>query len=442
MEKFDKEDLLTELFGEDLNAKKAIGCGPLYTTLVFPHELNLLWSFVRDMPEKEFEQYAMKLRKFFLDKFEKENFPVGASEADENEIIDRLRKFNLLNVNTPEVFYIEGNEKILKGYNQWGTVIDHWFPEMLDTQITRNKDSVFPSIMDTIRDERVFMKNIKRILWRDKLNGWRDEPNKKVWPTLKQSIRMGVGTQPVTNIRPAVAKWIYQKEMLKYLDNDVIVVYDPSMGWAGRLVGFLSATGHPELKRKKCIYIGTDPNTKIFDRYSKIVTYWKTFIDGSCTVEVYPICCGSEDFDKTPEFKEFKGKGILAYTSPPYFNRERYSNDEQQSYLKFDKYNSWRDGFLDGTIKNVSKFLQKGSRLYWNAANLKITNKIYHTLETDSIKKAEKYGMKHIDTIKMLMRFTIGRDNNLELMNERKSMNIIETEGELVKYEPVLIFQK
>lgn len=416
---------------------------PLYTTLEVPDELNPLWPIVRDMSEKEFEKYAEKLRIFFLEKYEKEHYPVGAGSASLEEIITRLRKFHGLNPNKPDIYFEEEGKKILKGYNAWSTVIDHWFPEMMDVPITRGINQQTPSVIDLLRDKQVYMKKMKRMLWKDKLNGWRDNPNKPVWPTLKQSIRMGSGTQPVSNIRCPVAKWIYQHFMLKMsprVKGEEIIVFDPSMGWGGRLISFLSASS--QLRNKRCVYIGTDPNSAIYERYGMIEKFWKKFIDPSCTAEVYPICSGSEDFDKTDLFEKYKGKAVLAYTSPPYFNRERYSDDDAQSYKKFNSYEAWKNGFLKKTMQNVHEFLMPDGFFVWNIANIKLAKNKYLKMEEDSASLAESVGFQNRDMIHMLMRFTIGRDNNLEDISARGTMNTVRCEGRVNKYEPVFVFQK
>jgi len=416
---------------------------PLYTELELTDDLTMPWTQVRDMSEKDFEVYAKRLRLYFLDQYENKHYGIGGGDVSLDEISNRLQKFNGLDVNSNLIYYEYKNNKILKGYNTWASVIDHWFPEMCGVEISSGTGtSIKPSILGLFQDEKLFMTKIKRILWKDKLNGWKKEPTKPVWPTLKQSIRMGGGTQPVTNIRGPVAKWIWQTEMLKHKDLDEIIVYDPSMGWAGRLIAFLAATNHPELKNKKCIYVGTDPNSTINPRYKMIERFWKKYIDPTCKAEVYPLCLPAEDIKNDPIFKKIEGKVCVCYTSPPYFNRERYSDDPEQSYKRYKEYGAWRDGFLDGTIKNCYDMLIPNGKLFWNTANLKISKGKFLPLEIDSVKKAKKYGFTHEETIKMEQRFTIGRDNNLEQMAIDKSMNIIEIEGKLTKFEPVLIFKK
>lgn len=416
---------------------------PLFTKLELNDDLTMPWTQVRDMKEKEFEVYAERLRLHFLDQYENKHYSIGGSDVSLEDIITRLKKFNELDINSDMIYFEENGNKILKGYNTWASVVDHWFPEMCDVEISSGTGtSVKPSIIGVFRDKNTFMAKMKRSLWKDKLNGWKKEPDKPVWPTFKQSIRMGFGAQPVTNIRGPIAKWIWQTEMLNHKDRDIIIVYDPSMGWAGRLVAFLSATNHPDLKGKKCIYIGTDPNSAINPRYKMIEKFWKEYVDPTCTAEIFPLCLPAEDIKNHPIFEKVKGKVCVCYTSPPYFNRERYSEDPEQSFRRYKQYGSWRDGFLDNTIKNCYDLLIPEGKLYWNTANLKISKGKFLPLETDSIKKAEKHGFTYEETIKMLMRFTIGRDNNLQQMEADKSMNIVEVEGKLTKFEPVLVFKK
>ena len=44
---------------------------------------------------------------------------------------------------------------------------------------------------------------------------------------------------------------------------------------------------------------------------------------------------GSEEIGDNPSFQKYEGKLDFVFTSPPYFNREQYSQDENQSFKKF-----------------------------------------------------------------------------------------------------------
>jgi len=420
---------------------KNCDCLPLYTEMNFPKEFNFPWSKVRDMTEKEFEVFSEKMRVFFIEKYEKENTPPHAGYATLEEIISRFRKFNELNVKTENYSFDEEGKKILKGYNSWGNVVDHWFPEMAEVEIVRslnNKNNL--SIMSSFYNKDIYIKKMKRVLWKDALGTWKQNPNFEIWPAMKQGIRIGSGTQPVVNIRTSIAKWLYQTYLSKMKDNELIV-YDPSMGWAGRMVSFLAANNHPMLRKRKTVYIGTDPNTKIYNRYKMIEKFWKSFIDSHCNTEIVPVCMGSEEFHNHKIFKEYEGRVSLIYTSPPYFGKEKYCDEETQSYKKFSSYGNWKEGFLKKTLENCYKIMKSRGFLFWNIANLRVSKDKFIHLEKDSIDIAKAIGFIEEDKLYMLMRFTPGRDNDIEKYYE-KGLNVVVIEGEYVKYEPIFVFRK
>ena len=46
---------------------------------------------------------------------------------------------------------------------------------------------------------------------------------------------------------------------------------------------------------------------------------------------------GSEHIGNHPDFQQYKGKLDMVFTSPPYFDREQYSEDEEQSFKSLPK---------------------------------------------------------------------------------------------------------
>ena len=55
---------------------------------------------------------------------------------------------------------------------------------------------------------------------------------------------------------------------------------------------------------------------------------------------------GSEDFP--PDRNEFD----LCFSSPPYYDPEKYSNESTQSYITFPNKEAWLRGFLGTTLDN------------------------------------------------------------------------------------------
>ena len=126
-------------------------------------------------------------------------------------------------------------------------------------------------------------------------------------------------------------------------------------------------------------------------------------------VDIYKI--GSEDF------KPFKNELDLCFTSPPYFDTEKYSEEPTQSYIKFPKENDWISGFLIKTIKNCHYGLKNEGYLALNIAKTSCAKNI----ENDFIDNVKKVGFIYIKTMKLYL-------------------SAINGGGE--KFEPIYIFKK
>lgn len=60
----------------------------------------------------------------------------------------------------------------------------------------------------------------------------------------------------------------------------------------------------------------------------------------------------------------------LSFTSPPYFNLEKYSEDSCQSTRNYDNYSLWLTNFVQPTIENTYKYLKIGGYAMINIKNL------------------------------------------------------------------------
>lgn len=207
---------------------------------------------------------------------------------------------------------------------------------------------------------------------------------------LRQNSKVYLSKQSVSNFRPTAAKLIYNNY------GNYGFVWDMSCGWGGRLFGFAASNC------KK--YIGTEPAKETFKGLKKIV---KDF--NIQNIELLNI--GSEDY------KPIKNSLDLCFTSPPYFDTEKYSNDTEQSYLKFSSKDKWINGFYKETIKNCYNGLKTNCYMIINIAN----TKKYNWLERETIKIAEEIGFSLEKTIKL----------------ELSSIS-----GKGAKHEPIFIFKK
>ena len=59
----------------------------------------------------------------------------------------------------------------------------------------------------------------------------------------------------------------------------------------------------------------------------------------------------------------------FVFTSPPYFGWEAYGDEPEQSSIKFDTSEEWKEKFLKKTIANAYHGLKPGKFLALNVAN-------------------------------------------------------------------------
>jgi hypothetical protein len=278
------------------------------------------------------------------------------------------------------------------------------------------------------------------IRWYDKTDG--------IFPKILQVFRLSCG-QPAVNFPALTAKWIYEN-YTNHIDTDEpLHIYDSSSGWGGRILGAMSS-------RKKIHYVGTDPNPDNFldeegiSRYEymakfyndncvddfsdKLTSFFNVEKQGN-TYELFQD--GSELISNNPKFQKYKGKLDISFTSPPYFNREQYSQDENQSFKAYGEYEDWRDNFLRPTLTTIYEYLKNDRYILWNIADIKIGESTYYPLEQDSIDILEELGCEYKGKLKMLMTRMVGLDPSKSGIK-----NAVEFEGKQYKFEPIFVFHK
>jgi hypothetical protein len=142
--------------------------------------------------------------------------------------------------------------------------------------------------------------------------------------------------------KPTVAKWVYEN-----LCPKGGTVWDPCSGYGGRLLGAFAAGVQ---------YIATDVEPETVQgnlRLAEVLGY-------SARV----VCERAEVFDPGPV--------DLVFTSPPYFDRELYSDRQEQSWVLHDGgFDSWVDGFLRPVIRMAHHRLPVGGHLVLNVADIR-----------------------------------------------------------------------
>jgi hypothetical protein len=272
------------------------------------------------------------------------------------------------------------------------------------------------------------------------------DKGKKVFPTNFKAFRIGY-IQPAVNFPPMTAKYLYERFTEDIKDQEVIKIYDPSAGWGGRILGAMSVRDDRNIH-----YIGTDPNvdnylpdgsskySAIADLYNTKTNRANTFFNGPVnTYEVH--CLGSEVIQFEEKFQKHKGEIDLVFTSPPYFNREAYSENENQSYKKFgSSYESWRDGFLRPTLETAVTWLRSERYLLWNIADILVSGK-YLPLQEDTKNILEEYGVEYKYTLKMALEGMPGQ-NRVGEDGKPTCRNYCKVNDRYLKHEPVMVFWK
>ena len=230
--------------------------------------------------------------------------------------------------------------------------------------------------------------------------------NNLVYPTaIRRALELVTG-ENVTNFKAQNAKAIVENLCPVLWGN----IYDYSAGYGGRLLGITSSN-------MRYNYIGIDPNTETI----KYLNYLNNCIEEAVGIKGEIIQNVSE---------EYQPKNIdLAFSSPPYFNLEKYSDEETQCMVRYSTLDEWFSGYAEPTIKNIYKSLNKDGIFATNIADYKTYGQKEPIQVVDAwIKISHGIGFKHVKTIKMMLNTRPGVGNN-------------KTEGR-EKFEGVYVFKK
>ncbi len=149
------------------------------------------------------------------------------------------------------------------------------------------------------------------------------------------------GSPLAVNFRPGYATFIYRK----YCQPGSTVL-DTSNGFGGRLVGAIAS----KVVKK---YIGIDPSEKTYyGNCRMLVEYGRTDFAKLIMLPVEDVDAKEHDIVSSADF---------AFTSPPYFAKEKYADESTQSCIRYPTPEKWRDGFLLPMFKLQYKVLKEGT---------------------------------------------------------------------------------
>lgn len=212
------------------------------------------------------------------------------------------------------------NGEVFSKYQSANGFLFSYFPHWIDVQCGNS-----PTLRDAWNDDKCLMSLIDKTKTFCKRHGENWSTNR-----LRQNAKVYCAKQSVSNFNPVTARILYDTFAPQG------TVFDMSMGWGGRLLGFYASTA--------TTYIGCEPSTKTYngllDLNSDLGTRGKT---------TDLRCIGSEHID----LSAYEGMVDFAFTSPPYFDTEKYSDEPTQSYIAYPTLDLWLENFIRATFRAV-----------------------------------------------------------------------------------------
>ena len=191
------------------------------------------------------------------------------------------------------------------------------------------------SIYESLQEEKFFKSIARSVLWRE--NGVQD--------LLYQVLQTGYDwIQWAAEFAPIVAHKLCRRYDLKEYSQ----VLDPCAGWGGRMLGVSTLVNN---------YTCYDPSTKTINGLIELGNFIKNLRPNfTATLFNQPY----EDSDEFPGYYDF------AITSPPYYDTEKYSNEETNSLNRYNSYDEWCSGFYFPLIDKTMRQLKPNAVFIFN----------------------------------------------------------------------------
>lgn len=289
------------------------------------------------------------------------NIPFPFQEITENDVVDKFKKLKGMDHNKLLYGY---TTDITDKFNDYKYSVQKYCKDVIDINHYYNDISNYfqqqnrlkcsgwahKSPLDIWSSEEA-LKTLNWTFWRDGVVKFVDESK------YREAFRLGAYV--ATQFKPTVAKYVYNRFNAK-------TVLDTSCGWGDRLAGFWASNAET--------YVGCDPNPNVYKTYMEQCKFYDKHIfnnegllmeftacnglqwfryEGSKTVTIFN--APAEDIKDFPELSY-----DLAFTSPPYYNTERYAEgikEETQSWFKYKEFDSWLRDFLFVTLEKTKNLI-------------------------------------------------------------------------------------
>jgi SAM-dependent methyltransferase len=246
-------------------------------------------------------------------------------------------------------------------------VANNFQPQMWSVRVSR-----YRCPMDVFLDDDLLRRAIERAwtIWPDRLGA--NSSN------LRRMLKTFPHTASVSNFRPTLTRAVVER-----FSSAGSTILDFSAGFGGRLVGCLT------LHRN---YIGIEPCASQVDGLRKTLRALALHKHEGASARLYK--GRAECVLKRIEAES----AALVFSSPPYYNWERYSDDPSQSFVRYAGYDKWLTGFLAPCIAESFRTLRPNGYMVLN-----ISGRERRPSRDDVFKIAREVGFTLIEEMPMLL---------------------------------------
>lgn len=380
------------------------------TIIDYHNYLCQQWGYTpTDKMSTGYESVMPRLRELSKETWEAAD--EAGRQAIEDEVFDIYRSTNILPIHyyslegCEELIYeLAGKKKSVEnqiinvGNNEGLTLGRFWFENMQDAYTRTDKEV---SLRGRFNSD-VKLKRAINLCYKH-----RDEGADAVIPkNLRRAFDLVSGGS-IQNFKPMNARAVWEYICPTLFGR----VLDFSSGYGGRMMGAMTSN-------MRYHYTGIDPNTKTYNGLVAMGELLNECNQGN-GYEMHHL--PSEEFD--PE----AGSYDCAFSSPPYFNLETYSDEPTQCMNRCSNLDAWFQLYVEPTLNMLHKALDNGAIYAVNIADYKMGKDQFKIV--DQWKElSKKAGFEYQHTVQMMLNVRPGVGNG-------KKENGF-------KYEGIYIFKK